>query len=233
MLARFTDQTKSERAWSLRERLARTVGQPDGCVEEVTASGIPWALAAHHPADGPLRVSVLRSLADRRAYSLLRQIIHTLRQRAMAAGATRIEINDDITEGTRRALHDEGFTASNGVWRADLSLQVIGCDDPIPAELGAVGAAEAPLPTSLINRIALERWPFKLFTGAPDRLHRKHTRRGVFDREQVRERATPGPDGSPEVTVLLFSQTDIFSTAISAERARELCPARSGSKASP
>lgn len=305
VLARFTDQAESERAWGLRERLARAVGRPDGCVEEVTASGIPWALAAHHPGEGSLRVSVLRSLADRRAYSLLRQLVHTLRQRAITAGATRIEIDDHVSESTRRALHDEGFTANDGMWRAQLSQQVIGCDDPIPAEFGSVGAAEAPLATPLISRIELERWPFKLFTGAvpchivpiqpsyaetllgyqdaqmrlietapeaatarenayymarrpgleaparimwlvtgggpsagmramswldetdtgaPERLHRKHARRGVFDLEQVRERATRAPDGSPAATVLLFSQAEVFSKAVSAERARELCP---------
>lgn len=305
VLARFTDQTQSERSWSLRERLARTVGLPDGRIEEVTASGIPWVLAAHHPADGSLRVSVLRSLADRRAYSLLRQIIHTLRQRAMAAGATHVEITDDVTSGVNRALHDEGFVKVGGVRRADVSQQVIGRDDPLPVEFCSAEASRGSLPVPLISRIELERWPLKLFTGAvpchivpiqpsyaetllgyqdaqmrlietapeaatarenayymsrrpglqvpariiwlvtgggpsagvramswldetdtgaPERLHRRHARRGVFDRGQVRERATRGPDGSLAATVLLFSRTDVFSETVTAERARELCP---------
>lgn len=305
VLARFAIQTRSERSWGLREQLARTISHPEGRIEEVTAADIPWVLAAHHPAEDSLRVSVLRSLGDRRAYSLLRQLIHALRQRAIAAGVTRVEIADDVTQGVGRALRDEGFVARDGVWKADLSLQVIGCDDPLPAEFGSAEAAGSPLPAPLVSRIELERWPLKLFTGAvpchivpiqpsygetllgyqdpqmklietapeaatarenayymarrpglqapariawlvtgggpsvgvramswldevdtgtPERLHSKYARRGVFDREQVRECATLGRDGSLTATVLLFSRTDVFDKSVSAERARELCP---------
>ncbi|WP_420621405.1 GNAT family N-acetyltransferase [Candidatus Poriferisodalis sp.] len=305
VLARFTNQTQSERAWGLREQLARTIGHPEGRIEEVTASGIPWVLAAYLPAEDSLHVSSLRSLGERRAYSLLRQLIHTLRQRAIAAGVAHIEITDDVTQGVGRALLDEGFAISEGIWRADVSLQVIGCDDPLPAEFGSADVSRVSLPAPLISRIELERWPFKLFTGTvpchivpiqpsygetllgyqdaqmklietapeaatarenayymarrpglqaparilwlvtgdgpsagvramswldevdtgtPERLHSRHARRGVFDRGQVLERATRGPDGSRAATVLLFSRTDVFSEAVSAERARELCP---------
>ncbi|WP_419946398.1 GNAT family N-acetyltransferase [Candidatus Poriferisodalis sp.] len=305
VLARFANQTQSERSWGLREQLAGTISHPEGRIEEVTAAGTPWVLAAHYPTEDSLRVRALRSLGDRRAYSLLRQLIHSLRQRAVTAGLTRVEVTDDVTRGVSRALLDEGFVASDGCWKADVSLQVIGCDDPLPTEFGSKNASGSSLPVALISRVELERWPFKLFTGAvpchivpiqpsyaetllgyqdaqlrlietapeaatarenayymarrpglqaaariiwlvtgggpsagvramswldetdtgaPERLHRKHARRGVFDREQVRERAIPGPDGSPAATVLLFSRTDVFSETVTAERARELCP---------
>ena len=166
MLARFAVQAQSERSWGLRERLAGTVAHPDGRIEEVTASGIPWVLVAHHPIGNSLRVSVLRSLGDHRAYSLLRQLIHTLRRRAVEAGATRIEIIDDVAHGVSRALLDEGFAVRDGIWHAEVALRVIGCDDPLPAELGSAEVAEATLPIPLISRMELERWPFKLFTCA-------------------------------------------------------------------
>ena len=305
VLGRFTGQAPGERSWDLREQLARTVSQVEGRIEEITASGIPWVLAAHHPVENSLRVTALRSLGDRRAYSLLRQLIHTLRQRAMVAGVTRVEVGDDVAQEVGRALRDEGFAISNGTWRAEVSQQVIGCNDPLPEGFGPSGAEKDTLPVPLISRLELERWPFKLFTGAvpchvvpiqpsygetllgyrdaqmklietapeaatarenayymahrpgleaparivwlvtgggpsvgvramswlnevdtgtPERLHGRYARRGVFDREQVRECATLGRDGSRSTTVLLFSRTDVFDTAVSAERARELCP---------
>lgn len=306
VLGRFTGQTQGERSWSLREQLARTVSQAEGRIEEVTTSGTPWVLAAHYPVENSLRVTALRSLRDRRAYSLLRQLIHTLRQRAVAAGVTRIEVVDDVAKVVGSALRDEGFAISNGTWQAEVSQQVIGCDDPLPAEFGSAEVATDSLPVPLISRLELERWPFKLFTGAvrchivpiqpgygetllgyqdaarrrlietapeaatarenayymarrpgleapariiwlvtgggpdagvramswldevdtgtPERLHGRYARRGVFDRDQVRERATLQSDGSRAVTVLLFSRTDVLDKAVSAERARELCP---------
>lgn len=305
VLGRFAGRTPGERAWGLREQLAHAVSQTEGRIEEVTASGVPWVLAAHHPVEDSLRVAVLRSLRDRRAYSLLRQLIHALRQRAMTAGLARIDVADDVTQEVGRALRDEGFAISSGTWRAEVSQQVIGCDDPLPAELESAQASKATLPVSLISRLELERWPFKLFTGAvpchvvpiqpsygetllgyrdaqmklietapeaatarenayymahrpgleaparivwlvtgggpgagvraiswldevdtgtPERLHRRYARRGVFDREQVRECATLRRDGSRSATVLLFSRTDVLDRAVSAERARELCP---------
>lgn len=303
VLARFTNQAWGERAAQLRDRIAGAVGEPDGRVEEVTAAGTLWALAAHCMEANTLRVSALRSLGDRRAYSVLRQLIHGLRQRAVAYGAASIEIIDAVGETVGRALRDEGFRNSEGLWRAEVSQLVIGCGDVLPDDLGLPDpGVEQPSP-ALISRIELQRWPLKVFTGAvpclvvpvrpsygrtllgyreaqmtlietapeaasarenayymgrrtglsaparilwwvtgggseagvramswledvdtgtPERLHRRYSRRGVFDLDQVRQSATSGGRGSPAATVLLFSRTDVFDHCVDAERAREL-----------
>ena len=305
VLARFTNQAWGEQAAELRERIAAAVGEPDGRLEEVTAAGTSWALAAHCPDGDALRVSALRSLGDRRAYSVLRQLIHWLRRRAVDEGAARIEIIDAVGHTVGKALRDEGFVNSGGLWKVDVSRLVIGCGDALPSDLGLPDVEADRLAPALISRIEMERWPLKLFTGAvpclvvpvrpsygrtllgyreaqmtlvetapeaatarenayymarrpglsaparilwwitgggpeagvramswldgvdtgtPERLHRKYSRRGVFDLDQVREAATGGFGGTPTATVLLFSRTDVFDQPVSAERARELGP---------
>lgn len=303
VLGRLTDQTRGERAASLRDRLADAVGRPEGRIEEVTASGTLWALAAHHVTGDTLCVSALRSLGDRRAYSLLRQLTHALRQRAVKMQTVHIEVIDEVSQSVSKALLDEGFSNTDGIWRAEVSRQVIGHGDPIPAELGLTQADGSPLSASVISRIESQRWPLKVFTGAvpclivpiqpsygetllgyqtaqlhlietapeaatarenayymtrrrglqsparllwwvtgggpeagvramswldsvdvgtPERLHRKYSRRGVFELEQVHERATRVSGGPHVATVLLFSRTDVFTHAVDPVRAREL-----------
>ena len=305
VLARFTHQALNERAAELRDRISGAVGEPGVRIEEVTAADTSWALAAHFTDGSLLRVSALRSLADRRAYSLLRQLIHGLRRRGVAEGAHRVEIADAVDQTVSRALRDEGFVNVDGLWRARLSRSVIGCDDSLPRDLGLPDVDTERLPPSLISRIEAERWPLKLFTGVvpclvvpvrpsygqtllgyreaqmtlietaseaaiarenayymarrpgltaparilwwvtgggpegglramswldgvdtgtPERLHRRYSRRGVFDLEQVRQSATSGRGDSPAATVLLFSRTDVFDHPVNAERARELGP---------
>ena len=305
VLAHFTHQVWEERAAGLRDRISEAVGEPGSRVEEVTAAGTPWALAAHFTDGNSLRVSALRSLGDRRAYSVLRQLIHGLRQRAVSLGAARIEIGDAVDQRVGKALRDEGFANVDGIWRAEVTQRVTGCRDALPRDLGLPDVDTERLPPSLISRIELERWPLKLFTGAvpclvvpirrsygqtllgyreaqmtlietaseaaterenayymarrpgltaparilwwvtgggpegglramswldgvdtgtPERLHRRHSRRGVFDLHQVREAATSGRGGAPTATVLLFSRTDVFDHPVSAARAHELAP---------
>ncbi len=314
VLARLTDQTRGERAAALRDKLASTIGQPQGCIEEVAASGTLWALAAHHMAGNALRVTVLRSLSDRRAYSLLRQTVHVLRERAVEHDTMRIEITDRLSQTAARALIDEGFSQADDIWWAEPTRQVIGSEDRVRDELSRSHVDGGTLSASEISRIELERWPLKLFTGevpclvvpiqpnygrtllgyrtdemqlvetapeaataranayymarrpglpaparvlwwvtgggpeagvramswidsvdtgTPERLHRKYSRRGVFELEQVRDRASPGIGGSPTATVLLFSNTDVFTHPVTAARARELAveaASRSGSR---
>lgn len=303
VLARFTNQAWDERAGELRERIADAVGKPDGRLEEVTAAGTPWALAAHCLDGDALRLVVLRSLGDRRAYSVLRQLIHWLRRRAVDEGAARIEVADAVGQTVGRALRDEGFVNSGGLWKVDVSQLVVGCGDALPTDLGVPDVEADQLTPALISRIEMERWPLKLFTGAvpclvvpvrpsygrtllgyreaqmtlvetapeaatarenayymarrpglsaparilwwitgggpeagvramswldgvdtgtPERLHRKYSRRGVLDLDQVREAATSSFGGTPTATVLMFSRTDVFDQSVSAERAREL-----------
>ena len=303
VLARFTHQAWNERAAELRDRISGAVGEPGVRIEEVTAADTSWALAAHFTDGSLLRVTALRSLADRRAYSLLRQLIHGLRRRGVAEGADRVEIADAVDETASRALRDEGFVNVDGLWRAELSRSVIGCDDSLPRDLGLPDVDTERLPPSLISRIEAERWPLKLFSGAvpclvvpvqpiygrtllgyreaqmtliataseaatarenayymarrpglaaparilwwvtgggreagvramswldvvdtgtPERLHRRYSRRGVFDLEQVRRSATSGRGDSSAATVLLFSRTDVFDHPVDAERASEL-----------
>ena len=304
-LADFTHQMWNERAAELRDRIFAAVGESDGCIEDVTAAGRPWALAAHFTEGISLRVSALRSLRDRRAYSVLRQLIHRLRQRAVSLGVARVDIVDAVDQSVGRALHDEGFVNVDGLWRAEVFQRVIGCDDALPHDLGLSHVEAERLPSALISRIELERWPLKLFTGAvpclvvpvrpsygrtllgyreaqmtlietsseaaiarenayymarrsglttparilwwvtgggpegglramswldsvdtgtPERLHRRYSRRGVFDLHQVRQSATSGRGDSPTATVLLFSRTDVFDHPVNAQRARELGP---------
>lgn len=305
VLAHFTHQMWNERAAKLRDQISSTVGEPDGRFEEVTAAGRPWALAAHFTDGNSLRVAALRSLGDRRAYSVLRQFIHGLRQRAASLGAARVEIADAVDQMVGRALRDEGFANVDGLWTAEVTQRVIGCDDALPHDLGLPDMDTERLPSSLISRIEAERWPLKLFTGAvpclvvpvwpnygrtllgyreaqmtlietaseaaaarenayymarrpgltaparilwwitgggpegglramswldgvdtgsPERLHRRYSRRGVFDLHQVRQAASSGRGDSPAATVLLFSRTDVFDHPVNAERARELGP---------
>ena len=295
----------NERAAELRDRIFGAVGESDGRIEEVTAADRPWALAAHFTDGTSLRVSALRSLGDRRAYSVLRQLIHGLRQRAVSLGVARVEIVDAVDQAVGRALRDEGFVNVDGLWRAEVSQRVIGCGDALPNDLGLSHVEAERLPSALISRIEFERWPLKLFTGVvpclvvpvrprygrtllgyreaqmtlietaseaaiarenayymarrpglaaparilwwvtgggpegglramswldgvdtgtPERLHRRYSRRGVFDLEQVRQSANSGRGDSPAATVLLFSQTDVFDDPVNAGRARELGP---------
>ena len=305
VLARFTNHAWGERAAELRERIADAVGKPDGRLEDVTADGVAWALAAHCMGGDALRVSALRSLGDSRAYSVLRQLIHWVRQRAVAEGAAHIEITDAVGQTVGRALRDEGFVNADGLWRVDVSRLVAGCGDALPTGLGLPDVEADQLSPALISRIEMQRWPLKLFTGAvpclvvpvwpsycrtllgyreaqmtlvetapeaatarenayymarrpglpslarilwwitgggpeagvramswldsvdtgtPERLHRRYSRRGVFNLDQVRAAATSGTGGSSTATVLLFSRTDVFDQPVSAERARELGP---------
>lgn len=168
VLARFTHQALNERAAELRDRISGSVGEPGVRIEEVTAADASWALAAHFTDGSLLRVGALRSLADRRAYSLLRQLIHGLRRRGVAEGAHRVEIADVVDQTVSRALRDEGFVNVDGLWRAELSRSVIGCDDSLPRDLGLPDVGTERLPPSLISRIEAERW-------APEALQRRGT----------------------------------------------------------
>ena len=305
VLGHFTHHVWNERAAELRGRISDAVGEPDSRVEEVTAAGTPWALAAHFTDGNSLRVSALRSLTDRRAYSVLRQLIHGLRQRAVTLGATRVEIGDAVNQMVGKALRDEGFANVNGLWSAEVTQRVIGCDDTLTRDLGLPDVDPERLSSSLISRIEFERWPLKLFTGAvpclvvpvrrnygrtllgyreaqmtlietateaatarenayymarrvglvaparilwwvtgggpeaglramswlddvdtgiPERLHRRYSRRGVFDLHQVHQAARSGHSDTSTATVLLFSRTDVFDHPVGAARAHELGP---------
>lgn len=66
-------------------------------------------------------------------------------------------------------------------------------------------------------------WLDAVDTGIPERLHRRYGSRGILTLDQVFEWAGTTRRGSQAVTTaLLFSRTEVFSTRISIQRARQL-----------
>ena len=70
-------------------------------------------------------------------------------------------------------------------------------------------------------------WLDEVETGHPSRLYRKYRHYGVLDELQVRAAASQMGGGSPKATVMLFSQTEVFSEPVPISRARQLCDSMS------
>jgi len=70
-------------------------------------------------------------------------------------------------------------------------------------------------------------WLDEVETGHPSRLYRKYRHYGVLDESQVRAAASQMGGGSPKATVMLFSQTEVFSEPVPISRARQLCDSMS------
>lgn len=166
VLAQFAYQ--DEKAAELRNRFSRVASTPEGSIVEVTSEGTPWVLAAHRNDGAVLRVSALRLRVSKgnKTYSVLRQLLHWLRQRASEFNATSVEITDVVGEAVMRALRHEGFTNVAGVWQAKVVPFVIGCGEALTPVLESSDIELDRLSPGLISQIEMRYWPLKLFTGA-------------------------------------------------------------------
>ncbi len=67
-------------------------------------------------------------------------------------------------------------------------------------------------------------WLDEVKTGDPRRLYRLHRHFGVLDEHQVIEAAKRSTHNGPsEAAALIFSQTEMFTEAVSIARSREIC----------
>lgn len=161
-LGAFCHHHHGEKPADLRQRLNEAVAN-SGRIERLTkANGDPVALGAMYREEGQVVVTALRGITGPLMYTAVRQLAYQLRLTIAAEGAARVVIEDQTAKEVSKALRDEGFEPEGARWVADVKLDVIKLNDPLPEELRRIG--RAGLNVHLVRDYERRAWPSKVFT---------------------------------------------------------------------
>lgn len=162
-LSAFCHHHHNEKPADLMPRLNKAVAHSGQIVLLAEAEGNPLALGAMYREDGQVFVTALRGVSGRIAYTAVRQLVHHVRSLVAVEGASKLVIDDQTVPDVSKALRREGFELEGARWVADVRLDIVKLNDPLPGVLRAIG--RDGLNAHLVREYERRVWPSKIFTG--------------------------------------------------------------------